>query len=276
MELGKYNTLKVVKDLPQGLYLADAEANEVLLIGKDIPEGTSVGDELEVFIYQDNENRLIATTKTPNVVLDEFAVLKVKDVNGHGAFLDWGLEKDLFVPYAEQRSRMEEGRYYIVILFYDEESDRLAASSKYGDFTVDGDIDLKYNQEVEILIADRTDLGYNVIIDSEFVGLLYNSDIFKKVRYGEYHKGFIKNIREDGKIDVTLQKQGYKNVEASLQKILDKLERNNGYLNMNDKSDPEIVYEVFGMSKKTFKKALGSLYKQRLIEIKKDGIHTVK
>lgn len=275
MELGKYNTLKVAKELPHGLYLADGDENEVLLPTKYIPQGISVGDDLEVFVYNDNENRPIATTLTPNIVLDEFAVLKVKEVNEYGAFLDWGIAKDLFVPFAEQRIKMQEGRSYIVILYYDEESDRLAASSKYSDFVVEDDINLRYNEEVELLIADKTELGYNVIINSEFVGLLFFSDVFKNLRYGEMHKGYIKNIREDSKIDVSLQKQGYKNVEGNLQKIIDKLERNKGYLNLNDKSDPELIYSVFGMSKKTFKKAIGALYKQRIIQIKPDGIYLV-
>lgn len=276
MELGKYNMLKVLKELPQGLYLLDDEGNEILLPLKYIPEGTKLGDMIEVFVYKDSENRPIATTLTPKIILDEFAVLRVKEVSEIGAFMEWGIEKDVFVPFAEQRTRMEEGRKYICILYYDDESDRLVGSSKYNDFIVDGPIGLKYNEEVELLIADKTDLGYNVIINSEFVGLLFYSEVHKDLRYGEYVTGFIKNIREDGKIDVALQRQGYKNVEANLQKILDKLEKNNGYLNINDKSDPDVVRGAFGMSKKTFKKAIGSLYKQRLIEIKTDGIHLVK
>lgn len=276
MELGKYNTLKVLKELPQGLYLVDEEGNEILLPLKYIPEGTDIGDMLEVFVYKDSENRPIATTLTPNIVLDEFALLKVKEVSDLGAFMEWGIAKDLFVPFAEQRIRMEEGRSYICILYYDEESDRLVGSSKYHEFIADGPISFKHNQEVELLIADRTDIGYNVIINNEFVGLLFFSEVFRKIRYGEYLKGYIKNIREDGKIDVSLQKQGYIKVEATLQKILDKLERNKGYLNISDKSEPDIIQEVFGMSKKTFKKAIGALYKQRLITIKSDGIHLVK
>lgn len=276
MELGKYNTLKVLKDLPQGLYLLDDEGNEILLPLKYIPEGTKIGDMMEVFVYKDSENRPIATTLTPKIILDEFAVLRCKEVSEIGAFMEWGIEKDIFVPFAEQRIRMEEGRAYICILYYDEESDRLVGSSKYNDFIVDERIDLKYNQEVELLVADKTDLGYNVIINSEFVALLFFSDVHKNLRYGDYVTGYIKNIREDGKIDVALQRQGYKNVEVNLQKILDKLEKNNGYLNINDKSEPDVVRGAFGMSKKTFKKAIGSLYKQRLIEIKTDGIHLVK
>lgn len=276
MELGKYNTLKVIKALPQGLYLADTEANEILLPLKYIPEGTDIGDMIDVFVYKDSENRPIATTLTPNIVLDEFALLKVKEVSDLGAFMEWGIAKDLFVPFAEQRIRMEEGRSYICILYYDEETDRLVGSSKYHEFITDGPLSFKHNQEVDLMVADRTELGYNVIINNEFVGLIFFSEVFRKMRYGENIKGYIKNVREDGKIDVSLQKQGYIKVEATLQRILDKLERNKGYLNISDKSDPGVIQEVFGMSKKTFKKAIGALYKQRLIAIKSDGIHLVK
>ena len=275
MELGKYNTLKVVKDLPQGLYLEDKNGIEVLLVGKDIPSGTKIGDVLDVFVYKDAENRPIATTRTPKIVLDQFALLKVKEVNELGAFLDWGIAKDLFVPFAERRIKMEKGRSYVVILYYDEESDRLVGSSKYHEFMVDEPVPLKINEEVELIIADKTDLGYNVIINNEFIGLLFNSDIIKNIRYGETCVGFIKTIRPDGKIDVSLQKQGYSGIEPALQNILDKLKRNKGYLNLNDNSDPEIIKEVFGLSKKSFKKALGSLYKQRLITINDDGIYLV-
>lgn len=276
MELGKYNTLKVLKELPQGLYLVDEEGNEILLPLKYIPEGTDLGDMIDVFVYKDSENRPIATTLTPNIVLDEFALLKVNEVSDIGAFMEWGIAKDLFVPFAEQRIRMEEGRSYICILYYDEESDRLVGSSKYHEFITDEKVSFKHNQEVDLMVADRTELGYNVIINNEFVGLIFFSDVFRKMRYGENIKGYIKNVREDGKIDVSLQKQGYVKVEATLQRILDKLERNKGYLNISDKSDPSVIQEVFGMSKKTFKKAIGALYKQRLIAIKNDGIHLVK
>jgi len=276
MELGKYNTLRVLKELPQGLYLVDEEGNEILLPLKYIPEGTDLGDMIDVFVYKDSENRPIATTLTPNIVLDEFALLKVNEVSDIGAFMEWGIAKDLFVPFAEQRIRMEEGRSYICILYYDEESDRLVGSSKYHEFITDEKVSFKHNQEVDLMVADRTELGYNVIINNEFVGLIFFSDVFRKMRYGENIKGYIKNVREDGKIDVSLQKQGYVKVEATLQRILDKLERNKGYLNISDKSDPSVIQEVFGMSKKTFKKAIGALYKQRLIAIKNDGIHLVK
>ena len=275
MELGKYNTLKVSKETPQGLYLIDDEGEEILLPTKYIPEGTSIDDEIEVFLYFDNENRPIATTLIPNIVLDEIAVLKVKEVNTHGAFLDWGIAKDLFVPYAEQKTEMQKGRSYIVIMYYDEKSKRLAASSKYNDFICDDIPFFKTWEEVDLIIANDTDLGYNVIINNEYLGLIYHDDVYTEIRYGLEMKGYIKKVRPDGKIDVSLQKQGYANVKGNLKIIIDELEKNNGFLQFNDKSDPEMIRQFFKMSKKTFKKAIGSLYKDRIIRIEKDGIYLV-
>ena len=275
MELGKYNTLRVVKDTPQGYYLEDHEDNEVLLPVKYIPAGLNIGDEIEVFLYLDSEDRPISTTLIPNIVLDEIAVLKVKEVNEHGAFLDWGIAKDLFVPFAEQKTPMVKGRPYIVIMYFDEESNRLAASSKYNDFTSDEENNFRTWEEVDLIIANETDLGYNVVINGESEGLLYYDEVFKKIRYGEQMKGYVKKIREDGKLDITLQKQGYSNVMGNLKVIIDELKINNGHLKFNDKSDPEAIRKYFSMSKKTFKKAIGSLYKDRLIRIEDDGIYLV-
>ena len=275
MELGKYNTLRVVKNTPQGYYLEDHEDNEVLLPLKYIPAGLEIGDEVEVFLYLDSENRPITTTLHPNIVLDEIAVMKVKEVNEHGAFLDWGIAKDLFVPFAEQKTPMVKGRPYIVIMYYDEESNRLAASSKYNDFASDEIPNFRTWEEVDLIIANESDLGYNVVINGETEGLLYYDEVFKKIRYGDKITGYIKKIREDGKLDITLQKQGYSNVVGNLKVIIDELKINNGDLNFNDKSDPEAIRKYFMMSKKTFKKAIGSLYKDRLIRIEDDGIYLV-
>lgn len=276
MELGRYNTLRVYKDTPQGYYLVDEQEEEILLPVKYIPEGLKIDDEIEVYVYLDSENRPICTTLIPNIVLDEIAFMKVKEVNTHGAFLEWNIAKDLFVPFAEQKTPMVKGRSYIVVMYYDEESKRLAASSKYNDFICDDDLELRIWEEVDLIIADETDLGYNVVINSEIVGLLYHDEVFKKIRYGESIKGYIKKIREDGKVDVSLQKQGYSNVKGNLKVIIDELKINNGFLQFNDKSDPEVIRKYFSMSKKTFKKAIGSLYKERLIRIEKDGIYLVE
>ncbi len=275
MELGRYNTLKVYKDTPQGYYLIDAEGEEILLPVKYIPEGLGMEDEIEVFVYLDSEARPIATTLTPKIVLDEIAVMTVKEVNTHGAFLEWGIAKDLFVPFAEQKTPMVKGRSYIVVMYYDEESKRLAASSKYNDFICEDNPELRTWEEVDLIIANETDLGYNVIINHEIVGLLYHDEVFKEIRYGQEMKGYIKKIREDGKIDVSLQKQGYANVKGNLKIIIEELKKNDGFLHFNDKSDPEMIRKFFSMSKKTFKKAIGSLYKDRMIRIEKDGIYLV-
>jgi predicted RNA-binding protein (virulence factor B family) len=275
MEIGKYNTLRATKDTPQGYYLEDNEGEEILLPVKYIPAGVNIGDEIEVYCYFDSEDRPIATTLTPNIVLDEISVLKVKEVNEYGAFMDWGIAKDLFVPFAEQKTPMVKGRPYIVIMYYDEESKRLAASSKYSDFTNDENPDFRIWEEVDLIIANESDLGYNVVINGEVEGLMYYDDVFKKIRYGEKMLGYIKKIREDGKIDVSLQKQGYANVRGNLKVIVDELKINNGHLTFNDKSDPEAIRKYFSMSKKTFKKAIGSLYKDRIIRIEDDGIHLV-
>lgn len=273
MEIGKYNTLIVRKETPQGLYLIDDEGEEVLLPTKYIPEGTKIDDELEVFLYFDNENRPITTTLIPNIVLDEIALLKVNEINEHGAFMDWGIAKDLFVPYAEQKTIMQKGRSYIVIMYYDEKSKRLAASSKYNDFICDDIPNFTIWEEVDLIIGNDTDLGYNVVVNNEVVGLIYHDDVYKKIRYGDQLKGYVKKIREDGKIDISLQKQGYANVKGNLKIIIDELNKNNGHINFNDKSDPEIIRDFFHMSKKTFKKAIGALYKERIIRIEKDGIY---
>lgn len=275
MEIGKYNTLRATKNTPQGYYLEDQDGEEILLPVKYIPAGVSIGDEIEVYCYFDSEDRPIATTLTPNIVLDEISVLKVKEVNEYGAFMDWGIAKDLFVPFAEQKTPMVKGRPYIVIMYYDEESKRLAASSKYSDFTNDENPDFRVWEEVDLIIANESDLGYNVVINGEVEGLMYYDDVFKKIRYGEKMIGYIKKIREDGKIDVSLQKQGYANVRGNLKVIVDELKINNGHLTFNDKSDPEAIRKYFSMSKKTFKKAIGSLYKDRIIRIEEDGIHLV-
>jgi predicted RNA-binding protein (virulence factor B family) len=275
MEIGKYNTLRATKDTPQGYYLEDDEGEEILLPVKYIPAGVNIGDEIEVYCYFDSEDRPIATTLTPNIVLDEISVLKVKEVNEYGAFMDWGIAKDLFVPFAEQKTPMVKGRPYIVIMYYDEESKRLAASSKYSDFTNDENPDFRIWEEVDLIIANESDLGYNVVINGEVEGLMYYDDVFKKIRYGDKMLGYIKKIREDGKIDVSLQKQGYANVRGNLKVIVDELKINNGHLTFNDKSDPEAIRKYFSMSKKTFKKAIGSLYKDRIIRIEDDGIHLV-
>ena len=211
----------------------------------------------------------------PKAKVGEFAFLKVKQVSRIGAFLDWGLEKDLFCPFIEQEGRMQEGQWYIVYVYVDKMTDRIAASAKLENFVEKRDIMLKPNQEVDLLIGKQTPLGYNVIVDNQYMGLIYENEIFKKVNTGDRTTGFVKNIREDDKIDIILQKPGYAAVEPNAQKILDILKSNDGFLDLNDKSDPDEISNRLEMSKKTFKKAIGGLFRQKLITIEDDGVRLV-
>ncbi len=273
--IGKFNTLRIERFAPPGLYLEDEEGTEVLLPNRWITEDMKIDDELEVFIYRDSEDRMIATTLRPHILRDEFGYLQVKQVNQVGAFLDWGLEKDLLVPFKEQRAKMREGGRYLVHLYLDVESWRLSASAKIQKYLETETIELEVGEEVEVLICERTDLGVKVIVNHLYQGLLYNSELFKEVRMGDKTIGYVKAIRDDGKIDVALEKQGYKSVEPNAQKILDLLTQNEGFLALHDKSDPEKVKYQLGMSKKLFKKAIGSLYKEKKIVIEEEGIRLV-
>lgn len=272
IELGKYNLLEVARSTPHGLFLEDKEENSVLLPGKFIPEGTAVGDYLEVYIYRDNEERLIATTEEPTLTLYEFACLTVSDVNKHGAFVDYGVSKDLFVPFREQRSVMEIGKSYLVYMYLDGQTDRLAGSTKIEQFLDAEELTIKEGDEVLVTIWNRTDLGTNVIINNQYKGLIYTNELFEKVSVGMVKTAYIHHIREDGKIDVRLEKDGYAKVEENAQKILDLLKKRDGYLLLTDKSSPESIKKELGMSKKTFKKSIGNLYKQKLILLEKGGI----
>ena len=275
MNPGETNLLTAKRRTLNGYYLIDDENEEVLLPNKYVPSGMKPGDEISVFIYKDSEDRVIATTIVPYILLNEFAVLEVVDVNPVGAFLDWGLEKDLLVPYSEQLSKMQVGSSYPVFLYLDNKTQRLVASGKINKFLEQEDITVNNGDEVELLICNSTDLGINVIINNLHNGLLYDNELFQAVTPGDILTGYVKNVRPDNKIDVSLQKQGYVNVEPNAQKILQKLKDSDGFLNITDKSDPIIILAKLEMSKKTFKKAIGSLYKQKLIRIEKDGIYFV-
>ncbi len=271
-EIGKLNTLRVVKEVDFGMYLDGGEHGEILLPKRYVPENAKPEDILEVFIYLDSEDRIIATTETPHIMLGEFACLKVVAVTSMGAFLDWGLMKDLFVPFREQKLKMEEGRWYIVTVYLDPETKRLVASAKIEKFLDNLPPDYEAGQEVDLLIAGETDLGFNAIINNRHLGVIYKNEIFQPLRKGERIKGFIKKIREDEKIDLLLQKAGYAKVDDISMKIVDVLKKHNGFLPVTDKSDPDTIYELFGVSKKTYKKAIGALFKFRLIDIEDKGI----
>ena len=276
-DVGKINRLKVLRLTPPGMYLG-SEVNDdvVLLPTRLIPEGLKVDDYVEVFIYTDSEDRIIATSQTPKIRLNEIAGLEVKDATQIGAFLDWGLDKDLFVPFKEQQHKMVKGEKYLVYLYLDEYSSRLAATSKIDRFLNNEDPTFNVGDQVDLWIGDYTDLGVNVVINGQYKGLVYKNELFKKVRRGDKAVGFIKDIREDGKIDVSLQQQGFEAIDPAAQEILAKLKTTNGFLNLNDNSDPDTIKHKLQMSKKTFKKAIGALFRQRLISIEEDGIHLVK
>ena len=275
MNIGQYNTLTIDRETKVGLFLTNGK-EDVLLPNKYIPNEYEIGEELIVFVYLDQEERPVATTLEPYIMLNEFGWLRVNYVNEFGAFLDWGLEKDLFVPFKEQARPMEQGKRYLVYMFMDEKTNRLVASSKTNQFLKNEDISLEKNEEVDIIISHITDIGINVIINEQYKGLVYKDEAFIDVKPGQRHKGYIKSIREDGKIDVSLQKLGYESIEPNAEKILNELKASRGFLRLNDHSDPEDIKTILQMSKKTFKKAIGLLYKEKLIEIKDDGVYLIK
>lgn len=277
--IGKTYSLKAVKKLDFGVYLDAENLYEVLLPKKYVPRDLAMGDEIEVFLYLDSEDRPVATTLKPKAQLGEFAYLPVIDVNNMGAFLDWGLEKDLFVPFGEQHRTMEVGRSYIVYLYLDKLKGRITASSKIDKFLDDEKPhDFTPQQAVNLLVANSTDLGYKAIVNNSHWGVLYENEVHQRLSFGQSIDGFIKRIRPDGKIDLSLTSlhDGGKETRDKYEKIiLDYLKNQNGFAPVHDKSDPKIISDLFGMSKKAFKKAIGSLYKQKIINIEKDGINLV-
>jgi len=273
IEQGKQTELNILKRSGVGLFLTDESGEEVLLPNKYCTEDMKPGGKVRVFIYRDSEGRKVATTLTPKILLHEFALLKVSAVSSVGAFLDWGLEKDLMVPFREQRQKLEEGRWYIVYLDLDQKSDRLFASNRLERYLQNEKLSLKEGEEVALLIQQKTDLGFAVIINHKHRGLIYENEIFQDIHVGDQLKGYVKKIREDNKIDISLQPIGYRQAhDANSQIILAQLEKNGGFLPITDKSSPEDISTQLGISKKAFKKTLGALYKQKAIEIQPGGI----
>ncbi|MGB0851347.1 MAG: CvfB family protein [Bacteroidia bacterium] len=277
MEIGKINKLKAARTTDNGCYLMDEEGNEVLLPNVYVSPSLKLGDEIDVFVYLDNEEREVATTITPKIQLDSFAYLQVMDVNRAGAFLDMGVVKQLLVPYSEQPVKMEAGEWYVVFCLLDEKTGRLIGSAQIEDFIFTEDLDVAEGDEVEILAYKRSDLGMNVIVNGQYQGLIFKSDMHKRVQVGDEIKAFVKQVRTDGKIDIVLEPQGYRNViDNATQGVLDILIKNDGFFKYHDKSDPAEISKVFGMSKKAFKKALGNLYKQRIVSLSKEGTKLLK
>jgi predicted RNA-binding protein (virulence factor B family) len=276
VNIGQINTLVVVKKVDFGVYLDGKELGDILLPERYVPASCMLEDEIDVFIYLDSEDLLIATTQTPKAMVGECAYLKVIEVNAVGAFLDWGLPKDLLVPYGEQQKPMEVGHSYVVTLYIDEASDRIAASSRLNKFVVDTSPYFKPQQLVELLICERTDLGYKAIVNQAVIGLLFNSDVVKPVSYGDRLEGYVKQVREDNKLDLCLQLVTREALDALSQEILAFIEAQGGVITLTDRSAPEDIAKQFGVSKSSYKKALGKLYQKRLVLIEKKSVSLVK
>ena len=278
LNIGEHNTLTILRDTKVGLFLGNGnEVDDVLLPNKYVPKVFEIGEEITVFVYLDHEERPVATTLVPYIFLNEFAILRVNFTNQIGAFMDWGMEKDILVPFKEQARPMEKGKRYLVYLYKDEKTNRLVASSKTNQFLDNETITVEAGEEVDLIISHITDIGINVIINQKHKGLVYNDEVYDdSIRTGDKMIGYIKTVREDGKIDVSLQKLGYQNIEPNAELILDELKASKGFLRLNDNSSPEDIKTVLKMSKKTFKKSIGLLYKEKRIEIKDDGIYLVK
>lgn len=272
IELGRFNELEVVKQVDFGMYLDGGEEGEILLPARYVPEGCKVGDRLNVFLYLDMDERLVATTLTPLVQVGQFAYLEVAWVNQFGAFLNWGLMKDLFVPFGEQKMKMQVGRKYMIHAHLDEESYRIVASAKVERYLSKEMPEYQPGEEVEILIWQKTDLGYKAIIEHQHSGLLYENEVFTTLEVGRKMRAFVKQVRDDGKIDLMLQKPGLGKVDDFAKTLLEYIRENGGRISLNDKSPADEIYETFGVSKKTFKKGVGDLYKKRLISLQEDGI----
>lgn len=277
-QLGTYYTLNVARQIDHGYILQDTSSrsdDEVLLPTRLASRELGKGENVRVFIYKDGEERVTATMQEPKVTLNSVAFLRVKDANRYGAYLDWGLDKDLFVPHREQIDEMNEGQSYLVYMYLDDKTNRLAASAKIDKYLEKDEITVEEGEEVDLRIWKKTELGYKVIINETHEGLIYHNEFFTDVYPGDQETGYIKQIRDDKKIDVTLRPIGYDKVEPNANHILQRLKQVGGYLDLHDKSDPDEIRERLEMSKKTFKKAIGSLYKEEIIRIEDDGIYLV-
>ena len=272
-QIGETCTLSIVSTPQHGYYLDGGDLGEILLPKRYAPRGMKPGDELEVFLYLDSEDRPIATTEKPYARVGEFTSLQVVDMAPFGAFLDWGLPKDILVPKSEMPRPMEKGKFYVVKILMDEASNRIIASARLDRHMSTDTGMFEQGQEVEITIAQFTDMGCKVIVENHCWGLLYDNEIFQELRRGEVTVAYVKKVREDGKLDLILQKPGYEAIDPISENIMDALEQMDGFLPYNDKSAPEDIYEAFGISKKAFKKAIGALYKSRQIRIEENGIH---
>lgn len=275
VSLGKFVQLKILRNTKVGLFLGDSEGNEVLLPGKYVPKTYEIGEQLQVFCYLDHSERPVATTLKPEITLGEFQLLQVAEVNEYGAFMDWGLEKHLLLPFREQTTTLIAGDWYIVHCYLDQRSGRLVASMRLDRFLTNTVLTVRQGQVVDLLFTRFTNLGWEVIINHRHKGLVYANEIFKDIAAGDMTKGVVKKIRPDHKIDISLQPLGVDVLEPAAEKIIKTLEANGGFLPLHDKSDPERIKKMLQMSKKTFKKGIGTLYKARRIQLRQDGIELV-
>ena len=278
IELGKFQELIVVKQTDFGVFLntpTGAEQDKILLPKALVPQGTQLKDVLNVFVYKDSEDRPIATTLEPDITLGGVARLYVKEVTPIGAFLEWGLMKDLLVPFKEQKMPMREGKWYLVYVHVDHVTGRIVASARIDKYLDNVIPNYSFNQEVDLLVAEDTEIGYKVIINNTHWGLVYHNEVFQRLEKGEHLKGYIKEVRKDEKIDVSLTPLGYQKVEGIAKTILDSLKAQGGYAAVHDKSEPELIYSLFRCSKKAFKQAIGALYKKKIINIEPEGIRLI-
>jgi len=275
LNLGIYNQLTILRTTSVGMYLGDEDGNDVLLPNKYIQETFQVGDVVDVFVYKDYEQRWIATTLKPYIELHQFAFLRVRDVSPTGAFLEWGLEKDLLVPFKEQNTKMQAKQSYVVYLYKDEKTERLVASCKLNRFLQNENLSISAGEEVDLLVFETTALGFNVIINQQHKGLIYHTEIFQPIQIGDQLRGFVKLIREDNGIDISLQPKGVQRLEEGAEKLINYLKKHKGFIPLTDKSEPDDILKLLQMSKKNFKKSLGILYKQRLVRLENDGTYLV-
>lgn len=275
IRIGEVNTLEILRETDHGVYLIDEDDNQVLLPNRYVPDTFKIYDKLDVFVYLDNEERPVATTDMPYIKVGEFALLRCNAVTEHGAFLDWGLVKELFCPFKEQAFPMKPKGWYLVYCYLDEKTGRIAASSKTNSFLDNKELTVAQFDEVDIIVSHPSDIGMNVIVNKTHMGLIYNDQIFTDLSVGDKLKGIVKKVRPGNKLDISLGQIGYRNIERNAERIMHELHDNSGFLNLTDKSDPEAIKDLLQMSKKNFKKAVGTLYKQKQIEIKPDGIYLV-
>ena len=277
IKLGRYNDLEVVREVEFGIYVSDGEGVEILMPKRYVPDGTVVGSNLRCFVYQDSEARLIATTERPYVQVGEFASLQVNAVNEVGAFADWGTSKELLIPHREQAREMEAGHRYVIYVYVDEMSGRIVGTARLERYLDNVPAPFEANEEVEILVWKPTPLGYKVIINNSHTGLIYRNQIFRPVHVGERLRAWVRSVRDDEKIDLSLQPMGYRNVIDSAEaQLLRSLHLHGGFLSLTDHSEPAEIAELLQMSKKNFKRAVGALYKQQRIKLEADGIRLVE